>query len=93
MKYLCLHVLSIMDRNPSEAVRFKSGKTLYEVTLWSLILEPVAGKEETYRRIGIAGKIVYVSEEEHRRLSGLDTSEKDIPKIVSTWKLKSVTII
>ena len=82
-----------MDRNPSEAVRFKSGKTLYEATLWSLILEPVAGKEETYRRIGIAGKIVYVSEEEYRRLSSLDSSEKEIPTMVSTWKLKTVTII
>jgi hypothetical protein len=93
MKYLCVHMLSLMDRNPSDAVRFKSGKTVYEVTLWSLILEPVAGKEETYRRIGIAGKIVYVSEEEYRRLSSFDVGEKEVPKLFPTWKLKTMTII
>ncbi|KAE9375285.1 HET-domain-containing protein [Stipitochalara longipes BDJ] len=95
MKYLCVHILSIVDRNPSEAVRFKSGNTVYEVTLWSLILEPVSGEETTYRRVGIAGKVVYVSEEEYRQLTDFDrlTSQKEVPTAFSTWKLKTVTII
>jgi hypothetical protein len=66
---------------------------VYEVTLWSLILEPVVGKEETYRRIGIAGKVVHVSEAEYERLTGSDILENKVPKMFSAWKVKTVTII
>jgi hypothetical protein len=93
MEYLCMHILSIVDRLPSEAVRIKSGKKMYEVTLWSLILEPVTGKEETYRRIGIVGKGIYVSEEEFERMTHADSSRKGLPKIFDVWKLKTLTII
>jgi len=93
MEYLCMHILSIVDRLPSEAVRIKSGKKMYEVTLWSLILEPVTGKEETYRRIGIVGKGIYVSEEEFERMTHADSSRKGLPKNFDVWKLKTLTII
>jgi len=58
------------------------------VTISSLILEPIIGMADTYRRIGTAGKRIYVSEVEHANMLGSDSSKTMVPQLFSSWDLK-----
>lgn len=86
MKYLCVNVLSLVDKAPS-------GGKGHEVDLWSLILEPVAGRIDTYRRIGISRKSVYVSGGEFVCLTGPEASKMKWLGPFSSWELRTVEII
>lgn len=84
-KYLCLHILSIVDKKPSRDGR-------YEVDLWSLVLEPAPGEAEVYRRIGIARKAAYLSEDEFLE-SKSSAAIKRIPKAMDKWELRELMVV
>ena len=65
----------------------------HEVDLWSLILEVVPERKGVYRRIGIVGKSVYVSNDEFVPLTGPGASKMQCPGPFSSWDLKTVESI
>ncbi|KUJ20807.1 HET-domain-containing protein [Mollisia scopiformis] len=85
-EYLCMHILSLVEK--------RAGKDgMYEADLYSLVLEPVPGDKEKYRRIGMARKGTYVTEDEFLASKTLDTNERRLPKIFSEWKCQEVVVI
>lgn len=85
-QYLCMHVLSIVDKEPG-----RDGQ--HEIDLWSLVLEPVPGQMEKYRRVGVARKAAYISEQEFldSKASGMDS--KIAPKAFDGWQFREIVVI
>jgi hypothetical protein len=79
-----MHFFSILEKSSG-----KDGR--HEVDLWSLVLEPIPGEVERYRRVGIARKAVYVPENEV--LDGKEVDDTRIPKVFESWKHREVVII
>jgi acetylornithine/succinyldiaminopimelate/putrescine aminotransferase len=60
-----------------------------------LVLEPVTGEDVTYRRVGIAGKVLRVSEEEYGQLMDFDPLHIGAGRTgkVLNLEMQTVTII
>jgi len=86
MEYLCIHLLSIGSNKPSHS----NG---HEIIMWALILEPVPGKRDVYRRIGISNKRVFVSEREFSSMAYLKLSGGELPEPFVLCELKTVEVI
>jgi hypothetical protein len=86
MEYLCIHLLSIGSKKPSHS----NG---HEIIMWALILEPVPGKRNVYRRIGISNKMVFVSEKEFSNMAYLKLSGRELPEPFALCELKTVEVI
>jgi hypothetical protein len=86
IEYLCIHLLSIGSEKPSHS----NG---YEIIMWALILEPVPGKRDVYRRIGISNKTVFVSEREFSNIEYLKLSGRELPEPFALCELKTVEVI
>jgi len=87
MEYLCIHLLSIGWNKPNNS----NGR--HEITMWALILEPVPGKRDIYRRIGISNKTVFVSEKEFSSMEYLKLSGRELPEPFALCELKTVEVI
>ncbi|KAE8444545.1 hypothetical protein EG329_014469 [Mollisiaceae sp. DMI_Dod_QoI] len=85
-KYLCMHILSIVDKAPG-----KDGR--HEIDLHSLVLEPVPGEVQRYRRIGIARKAAYVSENDFLDATNSAINGKTAPKLFDRWNFQEIVII
>ena len=86
MEYLCIHLLSIGSEKPSHSNGHK-------IIMWALILEPVPGKRDIYRRIGITNKTVFVSEREFINMAYLRLSGRELPEPFALCELKTVEVI
>jgi len=64
-----------------------------QITMWALILEPVPGKRDIYRRIGISNKTVFVSEKEFSSMEYLKLSGRELPEPFALCELKTVEVI
>ncbi|CZR66282.1 uncharacterized protein PAC_16183 [Phialocephala subalpina] len=85
-EYLGMHILSIIDKEAGRDGR-------HEIDLWSLVLEPVSGQEGKYRRIGIARKAAYVSEDDFFNLKKSQIARKRAPEALHGWEYQQVVII
>jgi hypothetical protein len=65
----------------------------HEIIMWALILEPVLGKRDVYRRIGISNKTVFVSEKEFSNMANLKLSGRELPEPFALCELKTVEVI
>jgi hypothetical protein len=90
VKCLNLHILSSTNAEPRR--NSKTGKRVYEVGLWALILEPVEREEGTWRRIGISDKMVEISEGEYRKFKE-EGKEPVVSGMFERWKVRTVEII
>jgi hypothetical protein len=87
---LCLHVLSACD---GETRRNKKGERFNEVNLWSLILEPVKGEMDAYRRVGIARKDIVLDEAVYSKWAKGRLEDPEVPKVFEDWEIRTVNII
>lgn len=84
-QYLCLHILSIASKEPSPPHG-------HEITMWAVILEPVPGESQVYRRIGVSNRRVFVPELEYRQ--GCEGSpHRPLPDAFAFCDLRTIEII
>lgn len=93
VRCVSLHMLSVAG---AEEHRIQgSNEKFAEVRLWSLILEPVNGQDNVYRRIGVARKDVVITRADYLAFREGDDvkNEPPVPKYFSEWKYETIEII
>ncbi|PVH80460.1 HET-domain-containing protein [Cadophora sp. DSE1049] len=85
-KYLCLHLLSIGIKEPMPSHG-------HEITMWALILEPVPGEKDVYRRIGVSNRRVFIPEKEYRGMRSQEGFDMPLPEPFALCELKTVEIV